>query len=152
MNFDLLFSKAKEAGIEDLQIYMSSGTQFDIEVFNGELEKYTIADTATLEVKGIYDSKMGTVSTEVINDEIIGFVIDSIVASANAIDLNSDQKTILPYFLKEVAQDFHTWYNACHFIEEDAGLRNARLFLALQTAQVLRNGLALLGVSAPESM
>lgn len=86
MNFDLLFSKAKEAGIEDIQVYMSSGTQFDIEVFNGELEKYTIADTATLEVKGIYDSKMGTVSTEVINDEIIDFVIDSIVASANAID------------------------------------------------------------------
>ncbi len=56
------------------------------------------------------------------------------------------------HYLKEVAQDFHTWYNACLFLEEDSKLRNARLFLATQTAQVLRNGLTLLGVSAPESM
>ena len=56
------------------------------------------------------------------------------------------------HYLKEVAQDFHAWYNACLFLEDDAGLRNARLFLAQQTAQVMRNGLALLGVSAPDSM
>ena len=56
------------------------------------------------------------------------------------------------HYLKEVAQEFHTWYNACRFIEEDAALRNARLFLALQTKQVLANGLGLLGVTAPEEM
>jgi arginyl-tRNA synthetase len=56
------------------------------------------------------------------------------------------------HYLKEVAQEFHAWYNACLFLEEDPALRNARLFLAAQTAQVLRNGLGLLGVSAPESM
>lgn len=86
MNFDLLFSKAKEAGIEDLQFYLSSGTQFDVEVFKGELENYTIADTSRLGVKGIYDSKMGTVSTEVINDEMIDWIVSSIIASANTID------------------------------------------------------------------
>ena len=56
------------------------------------------------------------------------------------------------HYLKEVAQDFHTWYNASRFLEDDAELRNARLFLANMTGQVLRNGLSLLGVSAPESM
>ena len=56
------------------------------------------------------------------------------------------------HYLKEVAQDFHAWYNACLFLEDEAELRNARLFLAQQTAQVMRNGLALLGVSAPDSM
>lgn len=86
MNFDLLFSKAKEAGIEDLQFYLSSGTQFDIEVFKGELENYTIADTTRLNVKGIYDSKMGTVSTEIINDDMIEFIVNSIIASAKTID------------------------------------------------------------------
>ena len=56
------------------------------------------------------------------------------------------------HYLKEVAQEFHAWYNACLFLEDDSALRNTRLFLAAQTAQVLRNGLDLLGVSAPESM
>ncbi len=58
----------------------------------------------------------------------------------------------LVHFLRELAQAFHTWYNAEQFIVEDAGLRNARIALALATQQVVKNGLTLLGVSAPESM
>ena len=67
MNFDSLFKKAKEAGIEDLQLTYSAGTEFDLEVFKGEIEKYQIADSAGLSVKGIYNGKMGTVRTEIIN-------------------------------------------------------------------------------------
>ncbi len=59
---------------------------------------------------------------------------------------------LLVHFLRELAQAFHTWYNAAQFIVEDAATRNARLALALGAQQVLRNGLALLGASAPESM
>ena len=58
----------------------------------------------------------------------------------------------LVHFLRELAQHFHTWYNAAQFIVEDAATRNARLALALGAQQVLRNGLALLGASAPEIM
>jgi len=58
----------------------------------------------------------------------------------------------LVHFLRELANAFHTWYNAATFIVDDASLRNARLALALSVRQVLRNGLALLGVSAPDSM
>ena len=47
---------------------------------------------------------------------------------------------------------FHTYYNAEQFIVDDERLRNARLALVLGVQQVLRNGLTLLGVSAPESM
>src|SRR5690606_6542682 len=55
-------------------------------------------------------------------------------------------------YLRELAQAFHTWYNAEQFIVEDAPLRDARIALALAARQVVRNGLTLLGVSAPESM
>lgn len=55
-------------------------------------------------------------------------------------------------YLRELAAALHTWYNAHQFLVEDAALRNARLALAVATRQVLRNGLDLLGVSAPESM
>jgi arginyl-tRNA synthetase len=58
----------------------------------------------------------------------------------------------LVHFLRELAQAFHTWYNAAPFIVEEAALRNARLALACGAQQVLRNGLLLLGVAAPESM
>jgi arginyl-tRNA synthetase len=59
---------------------------------------------------------------------------------------------LLVHFLRELAQAFHTWYNAAQFIVEDSALRNARLALALGAQQVLRNGLTLLGASAPETM
>jgi len=58
----------------------------------------------------------------------------------------------LVHYLRELATTFHSWYNAEPFIVEDSALRNARLALAFGVQQVLRNGLALLGVSAPESM
>ncbi len=55
-------------------------------------------------------------------------------------------------YLRELAHEFHTYYNAHRFIVEDAGLRDARLLLINATRQVIRNGLALVGVSAPETM
>ena len=58
----------------------------------------------------------------------------------------------LVHYLRELANVFHTYYNAEQFIVNDAKLRNARLALVLGVQQVLRNGLTLLGVSAPESM
>ncbi len=58
----------------------------------------------------------------------------------------------LVHFLRDLADDFHSYYNAHVFLVEDAALRNARLALVWATRQVLRNALALLGVSAPESM
>ncbi|WP_342595193.1 arginine--tRNA ligase [Salinicola lusitanus] len=55
-------------------------------------------------------------------------------------------------YLTELASDFHTCYNAQKVMVDDAELRNARLALGLATRQVIGNGLALLGVSAPEEM
>ncbi|HKU13965.1 MAG TPA: arginine--tRNA ligase [Steroidobacteraceae bacterium] len=58
----------------------------------------------------------------------------------------------LAHYLRDLAGDFHTYYNAHTFIVDDIGLRNARLNLVAATRQVLENGLKLLGVSAPEKM
>ena len=56
------------------------------------------------------------------------------------------------FFLKDLAADFHAFYNAERVLVDDDALRNARLALLLATRQVLRNGLDLLGVAAPERM
>jgi arginyl-tRNA synthetase len=59
---------------------------------------------------------------------------------------------MLVHFLRDLANDFHTYYSAHQFIVEDAGRRDARLALALATQRVIRNGLKILGVSAPDTM
>ncbi len=59
---------------------------------------------------------------------------------------------LIAFYLKELAADFHSYYNASRFLVEDEKLKLARLALIGAVAQVLRNGLALLGVSAPEKM
>jgi arginyl-tRNA synthetase len=58
----------------------------------------------------------------------------------------------LTHYLRELANAFHTYYNAHPFLVEDDALRDARIKLILAVRQVLRNGLGLLGVSAPERM
>jgi arginyl-tRNA synthetase len=58
----------------------------------------------------------------------------------------------LTNYLRDLANDFHTYYNAHTFIVDDPALRNARLNLISATRQVIGNALGLLGVSAPESM
>jgi arginyl-tRNA synthetase len=58
----------------------------------------------------------------------------------------------LVHYLRDLANDFHTYYSAHQFIVEDSGSRDARLDLALATQTVIRNGLKLLGVSAPDTM
>ncbi|WP_027965914.1 arginine--tRNA ligase [Halomonas halocynthiae] len=55
-------------------------------------------------------------------------------------------------YLQDLAGEFHTCYNAVKVMVEDDAQRNARLALGLATRQVLRNGLDLMGVSAPEEM
>ena len=58
----------------------------------------------------------------------------------------------LAYYLKDLANDFHTYYNVNQFLVEDDLIRNARLSLIDATRQVIRNGLLQLGVSSPEEM
>ncbi|MFY1955835.1 arginine--tRNA ligase [Achromobacter xylosoxidans] len=58
----------------------------------------------------------------------------------------------IAFWLRDCAADFHGWYNAERVLVDDTALKLARLRLAATTRQVLANGLALLGVSAPERM
>ena len=59
---------------------------------------------------------------------------------------------LVTFYLRELAAEFHSYYNAEQFLVDDAGLRRARLALVVAVGQVVRNGLDVLGVSAPEKM
>ncbi len=56
------------------------------------------------------------------------------------------------FYLKDLAAEFHSYYNAERFLVDDPRLRKARLALVSAVGQALRNGLAVLGLSAPEQM
>jgi arginyl-tRNA synthetase len=56
------------------------------------------------------------------------------------------------FYLRELAATYHSYYDAERILVDDEALRNARLALVAATAQVLHNGLAVLGVSAPRKM
>ena len=58
----------------------------------------------------------------------------------------------LTHYLRELANDFHSYYNSSQFLVEDDAIRDARVKLILAVREVLRNGLNLVGVSAPEQM
>ncbi|TWI68506.1 arginyl-tRNA synthetase [Desulfobotulus alkaliphilus] len=58
----------------------------------------------------------------------------------------------VPFYLMELASAFHTYYNRHKVLGEDAAMSSARLVLIRSVQQVIRNGLVLLGISAPEEM
>jgi len=58
----------------------------------------------------------------------------------------------LVHYLRDLAHEFHTYYNAHQFLVEDASIRDARLNLVCAVKQVLANGLDLLNINTPEAM
>jgi arginyl-tRNA synthetase len=71
------------------------------------------------------------------------------LVSQAALDLSPH---LVAFWLRDCAADFHAWYNAERVLVDDIAVKQARLRLADATRQVIANGLALLGVSAPERM
>jgi arginyl-tRNA synthetase len=58
----------------------------------------------------------------------------------------------IAFYLRELAAQFHSYYNAERILVDDEALRTARLALCAAVRQTLANGLSLIGVSAPEKM
>jgi len=58
----------------------------------------------------------------------------------------------LVHYLRDIANELHSYYNAHQFIVDDDGLRNARLALIHATRTVIASGLGIIGVSAPDKM
>jgi len=90
MNLDKLFKRASEKGVSDIQVYVSDRSKLEIEVFNGDVDAYVMSDTTSMTIRGIYQNKMGTFVTEVLEDNLIDTILDHIIASAKEIDSLDD--------------------------------------------------------------
>ncbi len=58
----------------------------------------------------------------------------------------------MTFYLRELAASYHSYYDAERILVDDEAVKKARLALIAATAQVIRNGLQILGVSAPQKM
>ncbi len=101
-----------------------------------------------------YDQAHGLTQLHLLEDEISMQLMVELSRFGEVVE-NAGQLLephLVAQYLRELAYAFHTWYHATPVLVEDAATRDARLALASATAQVLRNGLDLVGVSAPEKM
>ena len=101
-----------------------------------------------------HDTKSGNDNLDQLTESHETELITKLAAYPDVIEkaATNEEPHTLVHYLRELANLFHTYYNAHQFIVEKDIVRNARLNLICATSQVIHNGLTLLGVSAPESM
>jgi arginyl-tRNA synthetase len=101
-----------------------------------------------------YDGKQGLAALERLTEPHEKSLMSSLSRYPEVIELAAANRAPqhLVHYLRDLANDFHTYYNAHTFIVDDAGLRDARLTLISVTRTVIASGLDILGVSAPEAM
>ena len=101
-----------------------------------------------------FDAHLGRAHLALLSADYELALMRSLASYPEVLELAAAQRAphMLVHYLRELANAFHTYYNAQQFIVSDTKLRNARLALVLAVQQVVRNGLALLGVAAPDSM
>ena len=119
----------------------------------GPYVQYTYARTNSILKKGEFDSK-DTVdysllsSREEINIARLLYNFPEVIVDA----MEKDEPFFITRHLIEVAKAFNKFYNSCHIIVEDEELKKARMLLTYSAGVVLKTGLSLLGMEAPERM
>jgi len=101
-----------------------------------------------------FDQQAGCGNFELLTEEHEKALMSSLTHYPEIIELAANNRAPqhLVHYLRDLANDLHSYYNAHQFIVDDDALRNARLALIEATRVVIAGGLAIIGVSAPESM
>src|SRR6056297_3738284 len=81
-----IFNKAKEVGIEDLEIYYSQGRDLSIKVFQKEIDGYKLAEAEGLGLRGKYNQEMGYSYTEKVDETSLDFLVENLIENAKNID------------------------------------------------------------------
>ncbi|MDR2207827.1 MAG: arginine--tRNA ligase [Azoarcus sp.] len=134
-DLDLAKSQSNENPVYYVQ-YAHARACSALRKWGDEQAKLAMADTGALES----EHELGLCARLAVFPEVV---------QAAAVDYAPHQ---IAFYLRELAADFHSWYNAERMLVDDETVKLARLALAGAVRQTLANGLTLLGVSAPESM
>ncbi|MCT4545329.1 MAG: TldD/PmbA family protein [Vallitalea sp.] len=88
---DILFNKGKDAGFEEMEVYISGNKELEIMAFKGEVDNYTIAEKEGLSFRGIYNGKMGYSYTEKIDESSIDLLINEAIENSKIVDLKKKE-------------------------------------------------------------
>jgi len=141
LDFDLELAKSKSS--ENPVYYIQYAHARICSIFR-QLEEKKLA----------YDQTMGLENLAVLEEEHESDILQQLAKYPEVLDAAASQHEphLIAHYLRELANTLHTYYNAHQFIVDDEKVRNARLVLIVATRQVIKNGLALLGVSSPAEM
>ena len=109
---------------------------------------------SVLEQWGENSSILATVDTALLTSTVELSLLQKLIDYPEMIDVAARELSphLIAFYLRELAGEFHSYYNSTRFLVPEVPLRLARLALIASVRQVLANGLTLLGVSAPEKM
>jgi len=102
----------------------------------------------------VFDQEMGLAHLDCLSEKHESDLLSALARYPEVVEkaaLNEEPHQLV-HSLRELANAFHSYYNAHQFLVDDEKLRNARLSLITVTRQTLLNGLSLLGVAAPQEM
>ncbi|MDD4835089.1 MAG: TldD/PmbA family protein [Lutispora sp.] len=83
---DKLFSRAKEEGFTEYEIYYVDGDSFKVTIYKGEIDQYNLNSHAGLSFRGLYNGNMGYSYTEVLDDYAVDMLIKNAKENASAIE------------------------------------------------------------------
>ena len=89
---DNLFIAAKKAGFEDFEIYYATGESFKVNIYEKEIDNYSVNSTKGLGFRGLFNGSMGYAYTEILDNEAIEMLVNNAKANASIIDnTNKDE-------------------------------------------------------------
>ena len=109
-----LFKRASEAGFDECEVYYVDRESLSIGVFKGEVEKYSLNNSAGLSFRGKINGKIGYSYTEILDDDAIGMLIKN--AKESALSIESEDIQFI-YEGDEEYKKVSTYYPALENIE-----------------------------------
>ena len=86
MKYDKLFNLAKEKGIEQIELAVTSSSDLSFSLFHGEVDSYTSSESSYYVIRGIYNGKLGAVGSDVYSNDLVEYFIDQIINNAKYIE------------------------------------------------------------------
>ena len=148
----VIFNDLKNNRIKDEIFDLDEMLKFEGET--GPYVQYTCVRTNSIINKAGYEPTEADVKAELLTSPEEIELVKLLALAPNMLKqaANENEPSVITRYIIDVASAFSKYYNECQIIVEDEALRNARLALVKATGYVLKNGLNMLGIEAPEKM
>ena len=148
----VIFNDLKNNRIKDEIFDLDEMLKFEGET--GPYVQYTCVRTNSIINKAGYEPTEADVKAELLTSPEEIELVKLLALAPNMLKqaASENEPSVITRYIIDVASAFSKYYNECQIIVEDEALKNARLALVKATGYVLKNGLNMLGIEAPEKM